>query len=62
MNTLRAEQLVKRYRRREVVRNVSLEVARGEVVGLLGPNGAGKPRPLHDRGPGTRRWRKDFHQ
>ncbi|MDE2344840.1 MAG: LPS export ABC transporter ATP-binding protein [Gammaproteobacteria bacterium] len=42
MNTLRAEHLVKRYRRREVVRNVSLEVARGEVVGLLGPNGAGK--------------------
>lgn len=42
MNTLRAEKLVKRYRRREVVRNVSMEVARGEVVGLLGPNGAGK--------------------
>jgi lipopolysaccharide export system ATP-binding protein len=42
VNTLRAENLLKRYRRREVVRNVSLEVARGEVVGLLGPNGAGK--------------------
>lgn len=42
MNTLRAEKLVKRYRRREVVSNVSMEVARGEVVGLLGPNGAGK--------------------
>ncbi|HVA54984.1 MAG TPA: LPS export ABC transporter ATP-binding protein [Gammaproteobacteria bacterium] len=42
MNTLRAEDLLKRYRRREVVRNVSMEVARGEVVGLLGPNGAGK--------------------
>jgi len=42
VNTLRAEKLVKRYRRREVVRNVSMEVARGEVVGLLGPNGAGK--------------------
>ncbi|MGA9854454.1 MAG: LPS export ABC transporter ATP-binding protein [Gammaproteobacteria bacterium] len=42
MNTLRAENLLKRYRRREVVRNVSMEVARGEVVGLLGPNGAGK--------------------
>ena len=42
MNTLRAEDLLKRYRRREVVRNVSMEVARGEVVGRLGPNGAGK--------------------
>lgn len=42
MSTLRAESLLKRYRRREVVRNVSLELARGEVVGLLGPNGAGK--------------------
>ncbi|MGH8397720.1 MAG: LPS export ABC transporter ATP-binding protein [Gammaproteobacteria bacterium] len=42
MSTLRAEKLLKRYRHREVVRNVSLEVSRGEVVGLLGPNGAGK--------------------
>jgi len=37
-----AEQLVKRYRGRAVVHDVSLEVARGEIVGLLGPNGAGK--------------------
>lgn len=42
MNALRAENLLKHYRRREVVRNVSMELARGEVVGLLGPNGAGK--------------------
>ena len=33
---------MKRYRRREVVRGVSLGLERGEVVGLLGPNGAGK--------------------
>ena len=39
---LRAEHLVKRYRGRAVVHDVSLEVHRGEVVGLLGPNGAGK--------------------
>ncbi|MGH8281802.1 MAG: LPS export ABC transporter ATP-binding protein, partial [Gammaproteobacteria bacterium] len=42
MTTLRAENLLKRYRRREVVSKVSLDVSRGEVVGLLGPNGAGK--------------------
>ncbi len=39
---LRAEGLVKRYGRREVVRSLGLEVHPGEVVGLLGPNGAGK--------------------
>ncbi|MGH8402766.1 MAG: ATP-binding cassette domain-containing protein, partial [Gammaproteobacteria bacterium] len=42
MSALRAENLLKRYHRREVVRKVSLDVSRGEVVGLLGPNGAGK--------------------
>jgi len=42
LSTLRADNLVKRYRRREVVRGVSLGLERGEVVGLLGPNGAGK--------------------
>lgn len=39
---LRAENLVKRYRRRTVVKGVSIELHRGEIVGLLGPNGAGK--------------------
>jgi lipopolysaccharide export system ATP-binding protein len=39
---LRAEALKKRYRSRVVVKDVSLEVRSGEVIGLLGPNGAGK--------------------
>jgi lipopolysaccharide export system ATP-binding protein len=39
---LRAEALMKRYKKRTVVSDVSLTVESGEVVGLLGPNGAGK--------------------
>lgn len=39
---LRAENLVKKYKTRTVVNNVSVQVAQGEIVGLLGPNGAGK--------------------
>ena len=39
---LRAEQIIKRYGDRQVVKGVSLEVNQGEIVGLLGPNGAGK--------------------
>lgn len=39
---LRTENLVKRYRKRTVVNEVSIEVGQGEIVGLLGPNGAGK--------------------
>jgi len=41
-STLRAAGLMKRYRKRTVVSDVSLAVESGEVVGLLGPNGAGK--------------------
>jgi lipopolysaccharide export system ATP-binding protein len=42
MSELRAQQLKKRFKSRSVVKDVSLEVQSGEVVGLLGPNGAGK--------------------
>jgi lipopolysaccharide export system ATP-binding protein len=42
MSQLKAEQLKKRYKSRVVVKDVSLDVRSGEVVGLLGPNGAGK--------------------
>ena len=42
MSELKAERLNKRYRSRVVVKDVSLEVNSGEVIGLLGPNGAGK--------------------
>src|SRR5436190_16179913 len=41
-SVLRADGLMKRYRKRTVVSDVSLTVESGEVVGLLGPNGAGK--------------------
>jgi len=39
---LRAENLLKMYKKRTVVNNVSVYVEQGEIVGLLGPNGAGK--------------------
>lgn len=39
---LRAENLVKTYKKRRVVNHVSFNVKQGEIVGLLGPNGAGK--------------------
>jgi len=42
MSSLSAGGLKKRYKSREVVKDVSFDVSNGEVVGLLGPNGAGK--------------------
>ena len=42
MSVLTAQGLAKRFKNRQIVRNVSLKVESGEVVGLLGPNGAGK--------------------
>ena len=39
---LRAVDVIKRYKKRTVVKGVSVEVRQGEIVGLLGPNGAGK--------------------
>ncbi len=40
--TLRADNLIKKYKGRNVVNDVSVRVSQGEIVGLLGPNGAGK--------------------
>lgn len=42
MTKLRTQDLVKIYKKRKVVNQVSVEVEQGEIVGLLGPNGAGK--------------------
>ena len=47
MSVLNAERIVKAYRGRRVVDQVTLQVNSGEVVGLLGPNGAGKTTLFH---------------
>jgi lipopolysaccharide export system ATP-binding protein len=59
MNEIRTDGIVKVFRKKKVVDNVSINVRKGEVVGLLGPNGAGKTtsfymivgliRPTHGR-------------
>ena len=47
---LRSEGLVKKYKRRTVVNEVSVQVEQGEIVGLLGPNGARQDHQfLYDR-------------
>ncbi|MBI1731332.1 MAG: LPS export ABC transporter ATP-binding protein [Gammaproteobacteria bacterium] len=47
MNILSVQHLSKSFRARQVVRDVSLTVRDGEIVGLLGPNGAGKTTSFH---------------
>ena len=47
MTTLTATHLAKSYKSRQVVRDVSVEVSAGQIVGLLGPNGAGKTTTFH---------------
>ena len=47
MSVLQAYNLVKEYKKRKVVNDVSLSVKQGEIVGLLGPNGAGKTTTFH---------------
>ena len=42
MAILKAQHLAKAYKSRQVVRDVSLSIESGQIVGLLGPNGAGK--------------------
>ncbi len=56
---LHSEGLVKRYSRRTVVDDVSINVKQGEVVGLLGPNGDGN-NILYDGWAGPSKCRKDL--
>lgn len=42
LNSLRTQNLSKKYKTRDVLKDISLDIRQGEIVGLLGPNGAGK--------------------
>jgi len=42
MKTLRIQNIKKSYKNKDVVKDISLEISSGEIIGLLGPNGAGK--------------------
>ena len=44
---LRSDGLIKKYKNRTVVNEVTIQVRQGEIVGLLGPNGAGKPTTFY---------------
>ena len=45
---LKAQNIVKSFRAKRAVDNVSLEVKQGEIIGLLDPNGAGKSTSFHN--------------
>ena len=45
MTTLRIQNIKKSFKNKDVVKDISLEISSGEIIGLLGPNGAGRPHP-----------------
>ena len=53
MSTLTIQNLRKSYKKNTVVKNVSLKIASGQIVGLLGPNGAGKTTTFRQKMQGS---------
>ncbi|MBT4804382.1 MAG: LPS export ABC transporter ATP-binding protein [Legionellales bacterium] len=47
MNTLKAENISKKYQRKTIINDVNIAVAQNEIIGILGPNGAGKSTTFH---------------